>query len=70
MDVLSQIAGAMIGFSVLTASLTYLMSVYNGLTRRNNFALSLHHATDDTGSAADLVTRLGSGGDFSGASRN
>ena len=58
---------ALIGFSVMTVTLTYFLSVYNALVRRNRFALSLHHRTGDTADAAELVARLGSNGDFSGA---
>jgi hypothetical protein len=63
---LLEVLGALIGFSVLTASLTYLMSIYSGLIRNNAFALSLHHASTDTGNSTELVARLGPGGDFSG----
>ncbi len=55
------------GFSVLTLSLTFLTSVYSALVRRNTFALGLHHRTSGTADAGVLLTRLGSGGDFSGA---
>lgn len=58
---------AIIGFSVLTMTLTYFLSVYSALVRRNSFALSLHHQTSDMADAAELVARLGSNGDFSGA---
>lgn len=57
--------GALAGFSVLTASLAYLLSVYSALIRHNSFALSLHHASEGTGNATEIVTRLGAGGDFS-----
>lgn len=49
---------AAIGFSIITAALTYLLSVYNALTRRNSFALSLHHRSGDEANAAALLIRL------------
>ncbi len=58
---------AAVGFSVLTLSLTFLTSVYSALVRRNSFALGLHHRTSGTADTGVLLTRLGSGGDFSGA---
>jgi hypothetical protein len=59
---------ALVGFSVLTLSLTYLMSVYSALVRRNTLALSLHHQSGGTDDAAELLARLGAGGDLSTAS--
>lgn len=50
---------AAIGFSVLTLTLTYVMSVYTALAQRNRFALTLHHLTGDGGDAAELLARLG-----------
>ena len=47
-----------LGFSLLTLSLTYFMSVYSALARRNRFALSLHHQTADSGDATELVAQL------------
>ncbi|MBX9701976.1 MAG: two pore domain potassium channel family protein [Acetobacteraceae bacterium] len=58
---------AAVGFSVLTLSLTYLASVYGALARRNAFALLLHHQAGGTADAAELLARLGPGGDFTGA---
>lgn len=51
-----------LGFSFLTLTLTFFMSVYSALQRRNRFALMLHHGTADTGDAAELVARLLAGG--------
>jgi hypothetical protein len=58
---------AAVGFSVLTMTLTYVLSVYSALIRRNTFALNLQHRTVSTGDAAQLLARLGPGGDFGGA---
>lgn len=57
----------LIGMSVITLTLTYLLQVYQALMRRNTFALRLHFATCRTGDAAELIAGLGAGGDFSGA---
>lgn len=58
---------AAVGFSVLTLSLTYLASVYGALAHRNAFALLLHYQAGGTADAAELLARLGPGGDFTGA---
>lgn len=55
---------AAIGFSIITASLTYLLSVYNALTRRNSFALSLYHRNSGQADAALLLVRLKGYGKF------
>lgn len=62
------VAEALVGFSVLTLALTYLMNVYTALVRRNTLALALHHRSAGTDDAAELLARLGAGGEFSGAS--
>ncbi|MET1756739.1 potassium channel family protein [Novosphingobium sp. RD2P27] len=56
------IAEAWIGFSVLTLTLTYLMSVYSALVRRNTLAQILHHMTDGSGQPVRLVAGLVEGG--------
>lgn len=53
---------SLLGFSVLTLSLTYLVSVYSALVRRNVLALALHHRSGRTDDAAELLARLGVGG--------
>jgi len=58
------VLGAFAGFSVLTAAISYLMSIYSALTRHRSFALALQHATGDKGTSIDLITKLGAGGDF------
>ena len=62
------VAEALVGFSVLTLALTYLMNVYSALVRRNTLALALHHRSAGSDDAAELLARLGAGGEFSGAS--
>lgn len=49
---------AALGFSIITATITYLLSVYSALNRRNTFALSLHHRAANTANAADLLVLL------------
>ncbi|MEO0518023.1 MAG: potassium channel family protein [Cyanobacteria bacterium P01_A01_bin.116] len=55
---------AAIGFSIITAALTYLLSVYNALTRRNTFALSLYHRSGGEVNTAALVASLKGYNDF------
>jgi hypothetical protein len=55
---------SVIGISVLTLTVTYFLEIYNALQARNTYVSKLHHATGDTGDAAELVAGLGSGGDF------
>lgn len=61
------VAEAIVGFSVFTLTLTYFMSVYAALVRRNTLAQGLHHMTGGTGDAAELICRLGPGGSFEDA---
>ncbi|NNJ24902.1 potassium channel family protein [Alienimonas chondri] len=55
---LLMVAEAAVGFSYLTLALTYMMSVYEALNRRNVFALGLHQRTGDTGDAATYLAGL------------
>lgn len=47
-----------IGFGLLTLAMTYFLSVYSHLTRRNGFAHGLHHRTGRSGDAAELIAGL------------
>ena len=49
---------AIVGMSVMSLTLTYLMQVYSALRERNTFALTLHAASGETGDAAHLLARL------------
>lgn len=49
---------SILGISILTLCLTYLLEIYNALLRRNTFALRLHHGSGDTGDAAQLLAGL------------
>lgn len=66
---LLMILEAVLGFSVLSMTLTFFGSVYTQLIQRNVFALSLHHRTAKTADAAELLARLGSGGKFDSSAR-
>lgn len=61
---------AALGFSTFTLTITYVVAVYGALIARNTFALSLYHQTAGTGDAAELLARLGAGGEFSGAQQD
>jgi hypothetical protein len=55
---------AAIGFSIITATITYLLSVYGALNRRNTFALSLYHRSGNRANAVDLLIGLKGFGRF------
>lgn len=56
-----------LGFAVFTLAVTYFLSIYSALSRRNRFALLLHEQTGRTANPADLLIGLGPGGDFRSA---
>jgi len=53
-----------IGFSIITATITYLLSVYSALNRRNTFALSLYHRSGHHADAVELLLGLRGYGQF------
>ena len=53
---------AAIGFSVFTLTLTYFISVYSALVRRNTLAQTRHHLSGGSGEAVELVAGVASGG--------
>lgn len=55
---------SLIGVSVTSLMLTYLMQVYTALSRRNTFSLNVHLASAETGDGAELLAHLGPGGKF------
>ncbi|MHA3770217.1 two pore domain potassium channel family protein [Verrucomicrobiota bacterium sgz303538] len=61
---------SLIGMSVMSLTLTYLMQVYTALQRRNVLAMNLHLLSGRTGDAAELLARLGPQGQFSGGYTN
>lgn len=60
---LLMILEAGLGFALYTLVITYLLSVYSALRRRNVFATGLHHRTAATGSAGEYLVRLATGAD-------
>ncbi|HEX9962911.1 MAG TPA: hypothetical protein VGB00_18405, partial [Pyrinomonadaceae bacterium] len=56
---------SILGMSVVSLTLTYLMQVYNALQRRNALGLHAYLLTAETGDAAELVAGLGTDGKFS-----
>jgi hypothetical protein len=58
---------SIVGMSLITLTVTYLLEIYSALHRRNAFAVSLHHETAATGDAVEKVMALGPKGDFEGA---
>ena len=55
---------SLVGLSVTTLTLTYLMQVYTALNRRNTLGLNVHLASAETGDAAELIAHLGPEGKF------
>ncbi len=55
---------SLIGASVLSLVLSYLVQVYSALHERNALALTIDVMTGETGDAAQMLARLGPGGDF------
>jgi hypothetical protein len=61
---------SLIGMSVMSLTLTYVMQVYTALQRRNVMAMNIHFQSACTGDAAELLARLGPQGQFSGGYTN
>jgi hypothetical protein len=55
---------SLIGVSVTSLTLTYLMQVYTALHRRNTLGLNLHLASAETADAAEFIAGLGPAGKF------
>jgi hypothetical protein len=58
---------SLMGASVLSLVLSYLVQVYSALRERNALALTIDLMTGGTGDAAEMLARLGPDGDFSDA---
>lgn len=58
---------SLIGASVLSLVLSYLVQVYSALRERNALALTIDLLTASTGDAAEMLARIGPDGDFSSA---
>lgn len=60
------LVNSLIGTTVISLTLTYLMQVYTALQRRNVLAMNIHLLSGCSGDAADLLARLGPRGEFNG----
>jgi hypothetical protein len=58
---------SLIGASILSLVLSYLVQVYSGLRERNALALTIDLMTDSSGDAATMLARLMPGGECSDA---
>src|SRR5439155_5593256 len=56
------IAEWVVGMSLLSLTISYLMQIYTALLRRNELGLKLHLLTGLTGDAAELVARIAPAG--------
>ena len=61
------LVNSLIGASVLSLVLSYLVQVYSGLRERNALALMIHLMTGGTGDAAEMLARLAPDGEFGDA---
>lgn len=61
------LVNSLVGASVLSLVLSYLVQVYSGLRERNALALTVHLMTGCTGDAAEMLARLAPEGDCSNA---
>jgi len=55
---------SLIGMSVMSLVLTYVMQIYTALKSRNTLGLAIQTLSDDTGDAAELIAGLGPRGQF------
>lgn len=55
---------SLIGLSVLSLTITYLLQLYNGVRERNTFGLKLHLLSAGTDDAAEIVAGLATHGHF------
>ena len=55
---------SLIGVSVMTLTLTYLMQVYTALRERNTFGIKLYLMSGETADAVELLASLGAQGKF------
>lgn len=61
---------SLVGMSVTSLTLTYLMQVYTALRSRNILGLMVHTQSGETGDAAELIARWGPEGRFDGGYNN
>lgn len=61
---------SVVGTSVISLTLTYLMQIYAALRERNALGLKLHAMSNETGDAAEIVAGLFPDGELSGGYNN
>lgn len=61
---------SLVGLSVISLTLSYLLQVYTALQQRNTLGLKVHFLASGTGDAAELVAGLGPRGEFSSGYTN
>jgi len=61
---------SLVGMSVTSLTLTYLMQVYTALRSRNTLGLAVEGQSGETGDAAELLARWGPRGRFEGGYNN
>ena len=61
---------SLVGMSVMSLALTYIMQVYDALQERNTFGLSLEQMSGRTGDAAALIKAVGPNNEFSAGYAN
>ena len=61
---------SLIGMSVMSLVLTYVMQIYNALRSRNALGLAIQTLSNDTGDAAELIAGLGPQGQFNSGYNN
>lgn len=61
---------SLIGMSVMSLVLTYVMQIYNALRSRNALGLAIQTFSNDTGDAAELIAGLGAQGQFNSGYNN
>ena len=64
------ILNSLIGMSVMSLVLTYVMQIYNALRSRNVLGIALQTLSNDTGDAAELIAGLGHEGQFTSGYNN
>ncbi|HEX2781904.1 MAG TPA: hypothetical protein VHM30_20520 [Gemmatimonadaceae bacterium] len=58
------LCSSLIGMSVLSLTITYLLQLYNGVRERNTFGLKLHMLTANTDDAVEIVAGMAARGHF------
>ena len=61
---------SLIGLSVVSLIITYLMQLYENLKQRNTLGLKVHFLSAETGDAAEVISHLGPQGQFENGYNN